>query len=580
MMDAGELKHRILLETIARSQNTVGQLVEVWTAVGSLWAKMEDATGSEGERDDIISAVLKSDFTIRFRALNATDFRFVYNTQVFDIEFIKEEEFKKWLKVRAVKRSSFSPYNSVEGGSTVSVQSFAWLWLTGLYFDSFKNNTYLVAGVNRVYSGMPSDFALITNVSLPNKDLLTDFTNEFFGWFDNLVTIDLSENDINVFETAELSAVTSIDLSDNLLTAFDATETPLLTTIDLSNNLLNYLANSQVFIDLDANGETDGTLTSTIEGVGFVTPTAVDAANRLIAKDWNVLGVPLALTSGVTYNVGEFPKIWIDNLLYNTAVNKGNTFVAASAYPLTGQVSYNSVTEINLSSKSLTTVFNNTLLSKFTGLKNLYIMNNSISSVDTQSLLLLRRLYISNNNNIVLTNIEFCTNLEILYADNCGLSNIDFTNFPNLQRLFVVANNFTNLDFSLSNDLQLLRITNNTFLQSLNVDNCSVLIEIEAHNSILNSLNIDDCVALTKVYSQNANLTAFSVANNTLLNNVRIPNNQLNAAVNSQILIDLNSHGKSNGYFQSSIFGGGTLTTAGLAAKAALLLRGWTIVGL
>jgi head-tail adaptor len=89
MMDVGELKHRILLETISRSQNSVGQLVEVWTAVGSLWAKMEDATGSEGERDDIVSAAQKTDFTIRFRALNATDFRLVYNTQVFDIEDIK-----------------------------------------------------------------------------------------------------------------------------------------------------------------------------------------------------------------------------------------------------------------------------------------------------------------------------------------------------------------------------------------------------------------------------------------------------------------------------------------------------------
>tara|TARA_R110000822_G_C15073479_1_gene468873 strand:- start:8 stop:229 length:222 start_codon:yes stop_codon:yes gene_type:complete len=60
----------------------------------------------------------------------------------------------------------------------------------------------------------------------------------------------------------------------------------------------------------------------------------------------------------------------------------------------------------------------------------------------------------------------------------------------------------------------------------------------------------------------------------------RCQNNQLNAAVNSQLLIDLDGHGLSNGYFQSTIFGGGTLTTAGLAAKASLLLKGWTIVGL
>jgi hypothetical protein len=56
--------------------------------------------------------------------------------------------------------------------------------------------------------------------------------------------------------------------------------------------------------------------------------------------------------------------------------------------------------------------------------------------------------------------------------------------------------------------------------------------------------------------------------------------NQLDNIVNSQILIDLDGHGLSNGYFRSSIFGGGVLTTAGTTAKNNLLAKGWTIVGL
>jgi hypothetical protein len=54
----------------------------------------------------------------------------------------------------------------------------------------------------------------------------------------------------------------------------------------------------------------------------------------------------------------------------------------------------------------------------------------------------------------------------------------------------------------------------------------------------------------------------------------------LNAAVNSQILIDLDAHGLSNGNLNSSIFGGGTLTAAGQTAKTNLLSKGWTIVGI
>jgi hypothetical protein len=64
------------------------------------------------------------------------------------------------------------------------------------------------------------------------------------------------------------------------------------------------------------------------------------------------------------------------------------------------------------------------------------------------------------------------------------------------------------------------------------------------------------------------------------LSDLRCYNNQLDNLVNSQILIDLDSHGLSNGYLRSSIFGGGSLTTAGQTAKANLLSKGWTIVGI
>jgi hypothetical protein len=54
----------------------------------------------------------------------------------------------------------------------------------------------------------------------------------------------------------------------------------------------------------------------------------------------------------------------------------------------------------------------------------------------------------------------------------------------------------------------------------------------------------------------------------------------LNSAINSQLLVDLDGHGLSNGYFQSSIFGGGSLTAAGQTAKTNLQAKGWTVIGI
>jgi hypothetical protein len=54
----------------------------------------------------------------------------------------------------------------------------------------------------------------------------------------------------------------------------------------------------------------------------------------------------------------------------------------------------------------------------------------------------------------------------------------------------------------------------------------------------------------------------------------------LNSTMNSQLLVDLDNNAVLNGYFQSSIFGGGSLTAAGQTAKTNLQAKGWTVIGI
>ena len=93
-------------------------------------------------------------------------------------------------------------------------------------------------------------------------------------------------------------------------------------------------------------------------------------------------------------------------------------------------------------------------------------------------------------------------------------------------------------------------------------------------------MDLDNNSNLKIVRLQNNNISNLNILNNTLLTYLSCDNNQLDAAVNSQLLVDLDSHNLSNGYFRSSIYAGGTLTAAGTTAKNALLAKGWTIVGL
>lgn len=105
-MEIGDCKHRVLIQTVSRSQNNTGQLVETWSNVGTVWAKKEDAAGIEGEQKQIVSNSQKSDFTIRYRTIDAVNYRLSFNSQLYDIEGVEEVGFKTWLKLKCIKRSS------------------------------------------------------------------------------------------------------------------------------------------------------------------------------------------------------------------------------------------------------------------------------------------------------------------------------------------------------------------------------------------------------------------------------------------------------------------------------------------
>ncbi len=96
----------------------------------------------------------------------------------------------------------------------------------------------------------------------------------------------------------------------------------------------------------------------------------------------------------------------------------------------------------------------------------------------------------------------------------------------------------------------------------------------------LTTVDLSDLTLLIKASIHLNQLTSLDISSNPDIDFLQSQSNELDAAVNSQILIDLDTHNLSNGFFTSSIFGGGTLTTAGTTAKANLQAKGWTIVGI
>jgi len=247
-----------------------------------------------------------------------------------------------------------------------------------------------------------------------------------------------------------------------------------------------------------------------------------------------------AAQTNATLRIEDFPLLWLIGNggagYYDTY--KGDTFeISGSGNCLYGGsvADYAAITNIHLLDKSLTTDFTNEFFKKFTNLTDLRLANNNSTVVET----------------------NFLSKISFLALQNMNLSLFDATNI-NTHQLFLNTNNLTSFDAT----------------------NLSKTLQLELNSNSISSLNLSFCLLLNDLKCRSNLLTQLDFSNNTLLTQVRCQYNRINAANNSTMLVQLDSHGLSNGYFQGYIFGGGSLTTAGAAAKAALQGKGWNIVGL
>ena len=247
------------------------------------------------------------------------------------------------------------------------------------------------------------------------------------------------------------------------------------------------------------------------------------------------IGQITELLTGVNYRVEDYPLVWIEDTYYTTY--KDNIFQVSVKTDVPTQAEYDAVTTIDLENQSLTTDFSNTFLSKFSNLLNLIISENS---------------------GVTICEVQNLTSLINLKLKRCSVSVLDVTNSVDLVDLVVDENN-----------IEVLDISNLTELESL-----------VCNNNLIEVLDLTNCTLLETAAIQRNNISTIDISNCTLLDFLRCDNNELDANVNSQILIDLDGHGLSNGFLRSSIFGGGSLTAAGQTAKANLQAKGWSIVGI
>jgi SPP1 family predicted phage head-tail adaptor len=98
---SGELDRRITIQEFSESVDTYGQRVKSFLTLATVWSKVVEGIGKEGEEGEQITASKKVDFVIRYRNDINEQMRVVYNSNTYKIEAIQIADARKaFLMIR------------------------------------------------------------------------------------------------------------------------------------------------------------------------------------------------------------------------------------------------------------------------------------------------------------------------------------------------------------------------------------------------------------------------------------------------------------------------------------------------
>ncbi len=87
-MDFGKLDRRVTIQTLVETQDTLGEPIQTWADLATVWASVEPLRGGELFQAQQVSAEAQTRFRMRYRDDVVATSRLVYDSQNYDIKWI------------------------------------------------------------------------------------------------------------------------------------------------------------------------------------------------------------------------------------------------------------------------------------------------------------------------------------------------------------------------------------------------------------------------------------------------------------------------------------------------------------
>lgn len=96
-MQAGKLNERAIIQQLASGQDALGQPVQTWSTVATVWANVRHLSGSETIRAGADSSAVKASIRIRHRSGLNAGMRVTVGSSVYGIASILPAERKVYI---------------------------------------------------------------------------------------------------------------------------------------------------------------------------------------------------------------------------------------------------------------------------------------------------------------------------------------------------------------------------------------------------------------------------------------------------------------------------------------------------
>lgn len=91
-MNIGALKSRVVIQQLTAGQDAIGQPVQTWTTLATVWANIRYLNGVETIKSDATTAITKVSIRIRRRTDVTPAMRVTYGGTTFEIKNVLPDE--------------------------------------------------------------------------------------------------------------------------------------------------------------------------------------------------------------------------------------------------------------------------------------------------------------------------------------------------------------------------------------------------------------------------------------------------------------------------------------------------------